>query len=645
MKACRRARRRIEAAFDGTLSLSEEFLLEEHVRDCPRCRARLRGGEALADLLLALPDPPEENLDLERSVAGVRAALDQGDRGLGDGAGERRPRPAPGRRALAVAAAAAAALALGLWLARPHDGERAAPVGGDRPLAAHDGPSGPSGPSGQSGPSGPSDRPASGPAQAVAAVVVHPPLASPLHPTDLDVERLARAQAQVRAHLARAAEDRLPDRVGEFLARFDELAAPLEDGGWPVGRMVAQLVADPDPRVAGAAARYAGRRPDRLVVRRLEEALDRPSVRVPATLALADAGDLGERALARAFWVPELSGLVRGRMVERAQDPDRDPARPDRVPARVVAWVKTALAAAPREPTPRQQALAAGLPDILARCGPEGAEALLGLAGEPLLRDDLVLDALAAAPGAEAALAASLEGRPGAAREAFLLYAVERLKPAGSYEWVRERAWHGHDRGAAALALATFTGVAPVRALLELSQTRRLTDGELLAAFRRAVAVDPERALSAAWEHVERGDGVASGRYLEWLVRAEHGEAVPAVLVLVEHAALPDEGRELALLAAGELGGPEHVVDLTRLLEGLSATDRELAAACLLAIHRLGGEQATLDALADASPRTRARALELCAGGRGPAVTLFHLAHALEPLLRARDRDAWRTLR
>ena len=49
MSTCRRVRRWIEASFDGGLSLSREFLLEEHVRECPACRARAEESAALGE--------------------------------------------------------------------------------------------------------------------------------------------------------------------------------------------------------------------------------------------------------------------------------------------------------------------------------------------------------------------------------------------------------------------------------------------------------------------------------------------------------------------------------------------------------------------------------------------------------------------
>lgn len=641
MTTCREARRWIEGAFDGHLSLSREFLLEEHLRGCARCRTRHAEEARLAELLVELTPAPAERLDVERSLAAVRAAIDRDAGRAGADPGRRRVRLGV---LLAVAAASVAGVATGIWSIAT-----SAPPAADAPeLALSAG--APAEPPSDAPSDAPSDPPSDAnggappaPASSVSAVVVHPLLPAHALLSGVDESRLARAQDAVRERLEAAASEHLPaDDAGDarpFVARFEELAAPLASESWPVGRIVMGLAGDADPLVARAALRYTGLRPTHLGVRRLREALGRADAKVAAARALADAGEPGREGLAAAFWDPDLSGLVRSSVAPLAA----------RDPEALVRWVRSARAAAPPAAgalPPEVEALASGLPALLGTCGTAGARELCRLAGDPLVRADLVVEALASAQGAAGVLAAALDERADPSREAFLLDAVARLRPDGSYGWVHGRTWYGGDRGAAALVLATYPGFEPLFALLELEHTRRLTSDELRAAARRAVQHDPERAEAFAWERVRDGDRKASEDYADWLVRVERREAVAAALVLAEHAELTPDVRARTVLAAGEIGGAEHLVPLQRIFLGLTPGEQDVAAACLTSLHRLGGDQAVSAALAGAEAPLRSRVIELFAGDRlreRPASTFARLARELESLLRARGDDPWRT--
>ncbi|MEE8468635.1 MAG: hypothetical protein V3T22_09280, partial [Planctomycetota bacterium] len=518
MKTCRRARTWIERSFDGSLGLEQGFLLEEHLTHCPRCRALHESSDRLRAELLELPVPPEERLDVERSLSAIHAAIDL------PGA-DARPaldleRSWEWQRHISLAAAGLiAALAIG-WVLRGavgpdpdarreidelytdvHEREQAL----DEPLAHEPGAiaAGTITSPTDSSLGRPVDRPVVRPGDravvrprmpaALAAVVVHPLLPERLTSTDLDHARLSDAQHAVRAQLLRAGQELLPAdgplAVQRFCARFDELTAPELSGDWPVELLVARFVDDDDPLVARAAARYVGTHVTRRGIQRLTAALDRPACKLTATLALADAGESGYAGLARAFWDPELSSLVRASMALRAAER----------PHEVVAWVREVLIQGRRRrvATPEVEGLAVGLPFLLGRCGPTGAELVIELgargAREPLLRDDLLIEALAAAEGAMDVLLDALDDRPDRRREAFLLHAVERLRPAEAYAWVLDRAWYGHDRGAAAQVLVRFPGNQPLSALLELCDASRLSPDQTVSAWGAAVDRDSDR--------------------------------------------------------------------------------------------------------------------------------------------------------
>jgi len=608
----------MQAAADDRLPLAQEFLLEEHLRRCPRCQELAADHQHLSELLEALPEPSVEGADLERCLNAIRERVDS------EPTTAVRPAAPRARRVAAAALAAGLLIACAFLWARSTPGDE-----GQTPLADEH----PSEP-GVGTPEEPIQ-----PARelsAVAAVVVHQMLPGPPLSADLDIPRLASTQEEVRGLLVQAAREIEPEGAAAeaFAVRFEELAGDLRASDWPIGHLVSGLIDDPDAQVANAAARYTGVRATRVAVSRLQEALDQATTRRAATLALIDAGELGERGLARAFWLPEVSGVVEAELRHRTEQD----------PSGVALWVDRALAARPRDGEDRAAA-AERLVDLLAECGPEGARSLFTLAGDGRIPKQVLASAFARAEGAGEVLGAILETRRARRQEHFLLLAIEELAFEEAFEWVRGRAWYGERRGLAARVLAGFGGVEPLAALLELDEARRVGAEELAHAWRVAVEGSGERVLARARAEIAGADRRATRRYLDWLVISGRAEAVPALVELAVGGALDDAERERALLAAGELGGEAHVPLLATVLTQLAGHDRDLAAASLLVLHRLGGAQAVTDALPGADPAALRRVLELLDTEQRDAALRFHLARLLEPVFSSQAAPAWRNSR
>jgi len=440
--------------------------------------------------------------------------------------------------------------------------------------------------------------------------------------SEVDVVRHAQVAAEVRSALA-AAVAAHPADVAAFLAAFEEATDHLVVAEWPVERLVAALVRDEDPAVAGAACRSTGRRATRLGVQRLEEALDSP-VALAATDALIDAGPLGQDALARAAWVPGAAARVFASLAEL-----EDEAR--------VEW-----AAAVLEQAPEDADLSPWL-TYVGGSGRAGADALLTRLGDARLERTAVLDALASNPHAEDALVARLEGRVPRSARAGLLDAVGRLTPTDALEFVREEAWSGANRARAVEVLASYPGPGPLTELLDLDEERRLEADDLQRAWRRALEVDAARVLELAQGQVSRGDRVGSRRLLEGLALTGSPAGVPALMELAVRGALAADDREDALLVVADLGDATHVPLLTATFHRFTPRDRDRAAACLVSLHRLGGAEAVGRALDGAPERTVARVMSRLEGGARASSRLL-LARELEPVLATHEATTWRDL-
>jgi hypothetical protein len=597
MSSCRQARRWMERAFDGRLGVDEDFLLEEHLGGCAHCRREAELQAMVLDGLVRQVEPPVERLDIERALSNIHERLE-----------EEPARVLPWRK---ITAAAAAALLLTLpWWMRGEDApavEEPGPgIGG---ALALDEP--------EQGRSPEAEQPS------LTAVRVYPRVSAE---SEVDSSVHARVQAEVRAALAVAVVSH-PADVDAILQAFDASTSELAAADWPVARLVARLVEDESPALAGAACRFTGRHATRLGVRRLEQALDSPAA-FDAAKGLIDAGPLGYDGLARALWVPGADAQVLEAML-----PLDDEAR--------VRWATDALEHAPEVP---EEGTTAAWVGFVAAAGRAGADELIGRLDDPVLARGDVIAGLMDSPRGEDALLARLERRVAPQECDGLFDLIDQMRAPAAFEFIQEQAWSGQDRGRAALVLAGYPGVSTLVGLLMLDEGRRLDTVELGAAWRRALEVDAERAQTLALEHVDRGDRIGSRRLLEGLTLAEHAGAVPAMIELAALGALADDDREHAFLIIAERGGAQDVPLLSDTFSRFTVRDRDRAAACLISLHRLGGAEAVQRVLAGASEDTSARVLSRLEDGARASSRLL-LARELEPVLASHEALTWRTLR
>ncbi len=578
MKDCRRAARWVEREHEGELALERRLALDAHLALCAPCRARAARARRLDEALARLPEPPLERLDVARRAAAIRAQLER------DARPDEREAHRPLRR-MANAAALVLALVLGALAWRvADDEERVEPPAPPAAAVARD--------------------EASAPAPA--------PAPTPLDPIDTQRlndarDRAAAALVEHVAPLARAERDALEPA----LARFETAAAPLARDGWDLRQLALALLERDDPAVASAAARDRGLRGGRHALARLERALERESVAQSALLALADRGAEGADGLARALRDPSLAGAARARLVALGGSSA----------ARAFADAYAATSDA--------DLLAA-----LASLGDQGALSLVRLRASGALAAGELARACAEAPSLDEPLVRLFTQRLTPSERDALLEAVAARRPPDALAWIETLCRERPTRAAALDALASYEDVESLRVATRLFASDVASDDELAPRVARMVAAGPDRIVAYARELIDAGDGVRAEGLLELLVVAGRSAAVPALCLLAGSRVLDEQSARWAALAASELGEPSHAALLTGFLARFEHDDARVAAAHVIAIDRLAGEERALAALdpPDARSAERVRAL-LAAARRKPSSTsstVFALARELE---------------
>jgi len=605
MIQCREARSRILPAIDGSLRIERVFELEEHLRACAECRASHAEALALDAALARLPEPPADRIDLDRAVAGVRAAIDR------DGAPIRplAPRPRASRWipvAIGGLAALAAAILAVFFLrstTRPVQSEIPVPevaVEPPRPAPPRTAPPSPAPP------------------------VEAPPTSEPLDPA-----RLERARDEVRCLLAEAAEllppPGDPSPALELARSFDDGARDLLWSGWPVPRLVEGNLADPDPLVARSAARYLGVRGDRLALRALESGLARPASCVDAALALCDAGDAGLEGLAVALREPLAASIVVARLAER---PGESSARLLETAVRDAARVREARGGSAR----LLEAI-----DALARLGPAGVSTLLRLGSDGTLARAEVVDALARTEGSADAVADLVLARPRGIEDALALAAVAALQPPRALPLLERRCLEVRELRPQALdAIALYGGRRGLETLVRLAASGRIPAAEVEAPILATLEGDRDSGRAVVLEATRasrRGEVAALHRIL---ADSPARAGVPALVALGGSSLLPTSDRRWCVLLAGEAGLPQDADAVADLFRDLRSSEKEVRAACLIAIRALGGPERLATFLESLPPRVAERILALLAARDArdrPASTVTRLARELESAL------------
>jgi len=591
MKICRETRGLMERAFDGRITVDEEFRLEEHTQTCAQCARDYEESSELHEALLAMPAPPIDRLDLERSLAAIHAGID---------ANEKKP-IAPKRPWVGFAAAAAVlgGLGFGMWSLAGSDSVAPGAPGVPGPIVKEH------------------------------AAPVEADVAALPEVTDYDSTRHQRALEEVRSILVSAAGS------ANSTEEIDGLSADLAAEDWPVVRLIERFVMDENVIVARVATIYLGQRGDGTSASVLAGALQRRELELDAARALVGLGTIALDSLASAVWNPQLTAIVLDGV--REQD--------SRVAS---AWIERTLQRArSRAGSAQEMEIANEMLPLLTNCDLVGAETLLRLTEHKWIDTERVLDALALTPGAVELIDDEWLADHSEVDTAVLLGATQRLHGPRSLTPVVDLCRRSRRyRSQAFNVLATYDGTAPVQALLTLGLSARMPEEDFLPAWRAAVDHDADRMYQLASKWPDRGDGGALRNFLHWLIVSERIAVVPSIIELLRSPLLLPDDRERALIAISEFGGIEHVAGVRDLFIGLEGRESKIAAACVYAVHVLGGDAAVTRMLSEASTRTLddvRRVFSQPGATRRPGTTLFRLARELEPLLQARDNALSRT--
>ena len=448
----------------------------------------------------------------------------------------------------------------------------------------------------------------------------------------IDEQRLEATRAEVARLLLEAAseitDDSSPERLEAFAQLFDLNSLSLRREDWPVRRMVERLLEAPDATVARAAARYLGLRGDVVSRSRLELALARPEVARAATLAFRDAGADGIEGLGRALALPSEREL--------ALEALRGTSGPET--AQVLAAAITDMGD-DEQRTPLLETLTEHGADALAPLFTLGLEGALTL--------DELLAQLDRIEGADEWLLEGLDARERDAPRELRLRCVAVLAPGPAARWLEGQV-HARDRALQNLArelVPHVPGPAAVASLVRLSDDTRLSSEDMRAMSLRALELDEGRFAHVAGEYVQAGDVARTTALAELLIAAESALVLPAVRVVAQSPELPETLACDLVTLIGEGGEAGDVESLLALFARLGAGDRQFAACCIVALHRLGGEAAVERALVDGRERSLMNILGLLrrrTAGSGTTPSLYKLARELKPYLSDRAQHAWR---
>lgn len=671
---CREARALLQRAADGELALEDRLALDAHVAECERCAPLARRLEELEHAFARFPEPPVDSLDLDAQVRAVRARI------AGDARTERTRRftlSLDARRAL-VAAAVLALVAAGLVLflrgaAAPTppvvqepprspsvaprdavDAPKDARADVAAPELAHDGSSvqrararrGRCAARARAGTaarrrrgrrrrrSAPSNAPSAEPEPST-PVAAAPNDAAPSSsvvetaPTPEELARIEATRARLAAVLVDAFAHAAPDRAA--LKRAFALAtAELAREPWPLARLAEGLALGGDEPTARAALRYVGLFGDAGSARTLARAAERPAFTADAALALAD---LDEPAL------EPLSELVRD-PGQRERVLDRLAARRDDAGTRTLeALTRRSVrgeSALPSVHDEDARRLRARCVFALARSGPAALTSLLRLGTDGVVSTSDALAAARTVEDAPATLAALLHAGARGLDPRLTIAAVRDLRPAGGVEWLDERAKGSRELREDALdALGAFDDVDAALALLRWHASGRLSDARTSALFDGVLLRRPETGAELARALTTRRDRAALHELDELLVQHPDTADVPALIELAGTDLLVRGDRRTALQLVAELGDADARPRLEALWTRLEETERELRAACLIALHRFGGRDAVLALFPNAPQRALDRLIAVCDDAEErarPTTTMFRVLQELDAL-------------
>jgi len=258
--------------------------------------------------------------------------------------------------------------------------------------------------------------------------------------------------------------------------------------------------------------------------------------------------------------------------------------------------------------------------------------ALLRLASRGALELDEALALLGRIPDADEALGRVLgDGRAAGLDERLLLLAVAEVGARGGWEWVERQAREGRHETDALLALTRGTPEA-LAVLLRLRAASGANPEELARTLEIVLRERPDSAAAIA----RAGSRTELAQLAELVGATPEPALVPAMVELAGCEALPASDRRWLLLLSAEQGRAQDLPEVLALFPRLR--ERTLQAACLIALHSLGGA-GPVDAALERRPaavRRRVQALlDDPASTNRNATTLARLARAIESSLPA----------
>lgn len=600
---CRTARRELQLRSDDRLSFERELALGVHLETCSACRAFEATLERIDESLARWPEPASERIDLDAAWSAIRTRIEP--------APMETPAAAPPARGTWIAAASiVSALVVGALAWRAFDAHRSA--ADSRTIAPR---------IVESGVTTPPALPTGEAPNHVAPTESVVASAEPIDP-----QRVIAAREFLLAALTSVEPRPRPDasirEVREFAMAVDE---ELRAGGsWPWRRMAERLLREEPAEVADIAARYLGIGADRLTVTALASALDRVECCEAVALALRDAGAATHPAIAAAL-----------------RDPSRFAAASSAV-AVLSASERAQVFDVALRGLPVQDRAANDIDALivaLADTGPEALPALL----EACAREDLSTARLAEvlrarAWAADELVAAAWRARRSATGELTLQLAAQ-VAGLASLDALEDQIVRSGLRAAALHAMSSVGGSEAFVRIASLHSAGYVDFDSVDRALHALTDTDPlatrAAVLSGIEESLVRGDPAPARVLAGWVLSLETSAAIPALQLVASDARFEDELRHDALLAIGELGGPDDAESLITRFATYQSRDKRLAAACLIAIHALGGDAAAERALSNADPRsTRSVLTTLKRGSRRDRERSTHrLARALVPLL------------
>lgn len=592
-RLCREARERIERAFDGSLRVEERFALEEHAAGCERCGGELARMQVLSEELLRLPDAPVSGLDVESAVLAVRARIDAQELQV------TQPRSA-GRWMLV----AAAAVVLGLiWRGMDQQGEETEEQAAvELAVPEADG-------------AGETSL-AEGAGQLSDAELGE-------YDTEVDARRRTAALVGLRGLLDEALAGQDPDGLdAAWTQGFLERSAVELGSSWPLEGLLRELVEDADGRIASGALRGLAAAGGRLAVSDVERALAVPELMPAAAQALVDMGAVGERALARAWWLPEVRDLVQGRLLAMDE-----------------AWRCEFVTLTVHGRRGELLGASTALAELLENAGEAGLRELVRLGARGDMDQAALVAAVARADGELAStVIMKLSAERGARDcEPFLLAAAGAVRGEALLDWVLDRAERGGHRELVAGALARFDTQRARAGLMQFEASRRMDPDAFLDAWSLAARRSPEGMRQFALGLGQDFDRATAGRLLELCVASDEDAALPAGFALCGAGILPAKERRDALLALGERCSEGHLDALEQLFAQLTGDDAPVAAALLVCVQRIGGEAASARLLGEFSAPVIDRVLRRLTSEKGSGRNAtYTLSYLLESTLAAR---------